>query len=80
MRRIRKNVMRLSDSWEIVCYTRDDETGRKLTKQERGYCVRASVNGWHISSVDDNLYDAYKYCLEEIQWCLKQPPREDSDE
>lgn len=59
IRQIRKEIMQLG---KITSISVLKEPGQP--KKEWGYCVRAEVNGYSISALDDSWYQAYKGCLE----------------
>ncbi len=77
MRRNRKEIMRLGRIIETEVLKRDED-GKICPKEEWGYCVRAEVNGWRISSPDRNWYEAYVGCLEAAR-CAAEigPPRKE---
>ena len=70
-RRFRKNIMRLGTIVREEALNRDED-GTLYPKKDRGYCVEAIVNGWHISAPDDNRYESLKSCLDAAKWAMEQ--------
>lgn len=71
---LRKNIMKLGTIVQEEILNKDDDGTIWPDKRDWGYCVRAVVNGWHISAPDDCWYEAYKGCLEAAKWAMDQKP------
>ena len=70
---MRKEIMKLGKITKVEVLNKDDDGKKYPNKKDWGYCIEATVNGYHICCPDRSWYEAWKAMLDCARWSMTEP-------